>query len=82
MMLELAKGQFDFDYGDALSKSILFYEGQRSGKLPPNQRLNWRGDSALQDGLQSHVSVSIFLQKKKFIPFKILSILFKFIFHF
>nr|TKS07144.1 korrigan [Populus alba] len=38
------------DYGDALTKSILFFEGQRSGKLPPNQRMNWRKDSALRDG--------------------------------
>lgn len=38
------------DYGDALSKSILFFEGQRSGKLPTNQRLTWRRDSALKDG--------------------------------
>ncbi|KAK6145365.1 hypothetical protein DH2020_022185 [Rehmannia glutinosa] len=38
------------DYGDALSKSILFFEGQRSGKLPSTQRLTWRKDSALGDG--------------------------------
>ncbi|KAG6746363.1 hypothetical protein POTOM_050903 [Populus tomentosa] len=38
------------DYGDALTKSILFFEGQRSGKLPSNQRMNWRKDSALRDG--------------------------------
>ncbi|KAL0403069.1 UNVERIFIED_CONTAM: Endoglucanase 8 [Sesamum radiatum] len=38
------------DYGDALSKSILFFEGQRSGKLPSTQRLTWRKDSALHDG--------------------------------
>lgn len=38
------------DYGDALRKSILFFEGQRSGKLPPDQRLKWRRDSALRDG--------------------------------
>lgn len=37
------------DYGEALSKSILFFEGQRSGKLPPSQRMTWRKDSALQD---------------------------------
>ncbi|WCJ36499.1 glycosyl hydrolase 9B1 [Euphorbia peplus] len=37
-------------YGEALIKSILFFEGQRSGKLPPNQRMNWRKDSALRDG--------------------------------
>ena len=38
------------DYGDALGKSILFFEGQRSGKLPTAQRVTWRGDSALSDG--------------------------------
>ncbi|GAB2233126.1 hypothetical protein Droror1_Dr00002343 [Drosera rotundifolia] len=38
------------DYGSALSDSLLFYEAQRSGKLPDNQRVQWRGDSALTDG--------------------------------
>ena len=37
------------NYGEALSKSILFFEGQRSGKLPPTQRMTWRKDSALHD---------------------------------
>lgn len=46
------------DYGDALTKSILFFEGQRSGKLPPNQRMTWRKDSALEDGFQIGVSLS------------------------
>ncbi|OIV99415.1 hypothetical protein TanjilG_17225 [Lupinus angustifolius] len=40
------------NYGDALTKSILFFEGQRSGKLPPTQRMTWRKDSGLQDGFQ------------------------------
>lgn len=44
------------DYGDALRKCILFFEGQRSGKLPPDQRLRWRGDSALRDGAAEGVS--------------------------
>lgn len=39
-----------YDYGDALQKSIMFYEFQKSGKLPENQRNNWRGDSGLADG--------------------------------
>lgn len=43
------------DYADALAKSILFYEGQRSGKLPSSQRLTWRGDSGLSDGSSYHV---------------------------
>ncbi|KAI9080228.1 hypothetical protein K1719_037622 [Acacia pycnantha] len=45
------------NYRDALSKSILFFEGQRSGKLPPNQRMTWRGDSALSDGSAMHVDL-------------------------
>ncbi|XP_077234386.1 endoglucanase 8-like [Tasmannia lanceolata] len=45
------------DYGDALSKSILFYEGMRSGKLPSNQRMNWRRDSGLSDGKQLGVDL-------------------------
>lgn len=40
----------DFNYQEALTKSIIFLEAQRSGKLPPNHRPLWRGDSALQDG--------------------------------
>jgi len=39
-----------FNYGEALQKSLLFYEAQRSGDLPANNRINWRGDSALTDG--------------------------------
>ncbi|MFS7941912.1 putative cellulase [Helianthus anomalus] len=46
------------DYKDALSKAILFFEGQRSGKLPPTQRVKWRGDSALSDGESKNVSLS------------------------
>ncbi|MBE9065229.1 glycoside hydrolase family 9 protein [Leptolyngbya cf. ectocarpi LEGE 11479] len=37
-------------YGEALQKSFLFYEAQRSGKLPDDNRIAWRGDSALNDG--------------------------------
>lgn len=44
------------NYADALTKSILFFEGQRSGKLPPNQRMTWRKDSALLDGADKGVS--------------------------
>ncbi|CAN1177903.1 Endoglucanase 1 [Linum perenne] len=45
------------DYSDALEKSILFFEGQRSGKLPSNQRLTWREDSGLSDGSTYHVDL-------------------------
>jgi endoglucanase len=37
-------------YARALRLSLLFYEAQRSGRLPPNRRVRWRGDSALADG--------------------------------
>jgi len=37
------------DYGVALGKSILFYDAQRSGKLPANNPIPWRGDSAMGD---------------------------------
>ncbi|KAJ4706207.1 Endoglucanase [Melia azedarach] len=43
-------GVASHDYADALSKCILFFEGQRSGKLPSTQRMTWRKDSALCDG--------------------------------
>lgn len=45
------------NYKEALSKSILFFEGQRSGKLPSNQRITWRRDSALHDGLLQDVDL-------------------------
>ncbi|CAA6654335.1 unnamed protein product [Spirodela intermedia] len=42
------------NYRDALTKSIIFFEGQRSGRLPPSQRLKWRRDSGLSDGSSMH----------------------------
>ncbi|GMH30875.1 hypothetical protein Nepgr_032718 [Nepenthes gracilis] len=45
------------NYRDALTKSILFFEGQRSGRLPPNQRMTWRRDSGLSDGSDMHVDL-------------------------
>ncbi|CAL1375227.1 unnamed protein product [Linum trigynum] len=44
-------------YNDALSKAILFFQGQRSGKLPADQRVTWRGDSALADGQPDNVNL-------------------------
>ncbi|GAV76134.1 Glyco_hydro_9 domain-containing protein [Cephalotus follicularis] len=46
-----------YDYRDALAKAILFFEGQRSGKLPTRQRVTWRGDSALSDGKPDNVNL-------------------------
>lgn len=47
------------DYGTALTKSLLYFEAQRSGKLPPNQRVQWRGDSALNDGKDAGVYIKL-----------------------
>jgi endoglucanase len=38
------------NYAEALQKSLFFYEAQRSGDLPANNRVNWRGDSGMTDG--------------------------------
>ncbi|KAJ3692665.1 hypothetical protein LUZ60_011760 [Juncus effusus] len=54
LLLHPCKG---FNYADALGKSILFFEGQRSGKLPLNQRMNWRGHSGLSDGSSCNVDL-------------------------
>jgi endoglucanase len=40
----------EFNYAEALQDSMLFYEIQRSGKLPADNRVSWRGDSDLTDG--------------------------------
>ncbi|KAI4341008.1 hypothetical protein MLD38_025787 [Melastoma candidum] len=50
-------GAIDFDYGDALSKSLLYFEAQRSGRLPYNQRVTWRDHSGLTDGLEQGVDL-------------------------
>ncbi|KAH9606010.1 hypothetical protein KSS87_021029 [Heliosperma pusillum] len=44
-------------YATALSKSLLYFESQRSGRLPYNQRVTWRDHSALTDGLEQGVDL-------------------------
>ncbi|GMJ00308.1 glycosyl hydrolase 9B15 [Hibiscus trionum] len=55
--LPLEVVDLSYDYKDALGKAILFFEGQRSGKLPASQRVQWRGDSALSDGKPDNVNL-------------------------
>lgn len=55
-----------FDYKDALSKSLLYFEAQRSGRLPYNQRVTWRSHSGLIDGLQQGVLILPFYQNLDF----------------
>ncbi|CAK7326002.1 unnamed protein product [Dovyalis caffra] len=38
------------NYTRALNKALLFFNAQKSGKLPKNNGIPWRGDSGLQDG--------------------------------
>lgn len=38
-----------YDYSEVIRASLLFYEAQRSGYLPENNRIPWRGDSGLLD---------------------------------
>ncbi|RLN05498.1 hypothetical protein C2845_PM13G12990 [Panicum miliaceum] len=50
-------GSSSFDYKRALHSSLLYFEAQRSGHLPYNQRVRWRGHSGLADGLQQGVDL-------------------------
>lgn len=49
------------DYREALAKSLLFFQGQRSGRLPPHQLLTWRSNSGLSDGRLANVRYYILL---------------------
>ena len=55
---EGVEGTGNFNYGEALQKSFIFYELQRSGKLTGEERTNWRGDSALKDGSDNGVDLT------------------------
>ncbi len=46
------------NYGEALQKSILFYEAQQGGKLPEWNRIPWRGDATLEDGADVGIDLS------------------------
>ena len=52
------EGTGDYNYGEALQKSVLFYELQRSGALPEQTRCNWRGDSGLNDGADNGLDLT------------------------
>jgi len=50
--------QGTFNYGEALQKSLLFYEAQRAGDLPSDRQFDWRGDSTLNDGADVGMDLS------------------------
>ena len=39
-----------FNYGEALQKSMFFYQAQIAGKKPSWSQVSWRGDAAMTDG--------------------------------
>ena len=46
----IAKANPNYNYAEVLQKSIYFYEAQQAGALPAWNRVEWRGDSTLNDG--------------------------------
>jgi hypothetical protein len=55
---DASSGLSKFNYAEALQKSLYFYDAQRSGDLPEDFRVKWRGDSALQDGSDVGIDLS------------------------
>ncbi|HYF62896.1 MAG TPA: glycoside hydrolase family 9 protein, partial [Herpetosiphonaceae bacterium] len=47
-----------FNYGEALQKSLFFYEAQQAGRKPSWNRVSWRGDSVLSDGADVGLDLS------------------------
>ena len=58
--LEAKAADEQFNYGEALQKSLIFYELQKSGKLDGAEfnRNNWRADSCLNDGKDNGVDLT------------------------
>lgn len=48
----------DYNYGQVVEKSLLFYEAQRTGRLPTSNRISWRGDSFYTDRGTSNEDLS------------------------
>ncbi|MCD8219032.1 MAG: glycoside hydrolase family 9 protein [Ruminococcus sp.] len=44
-----AENNTDYNYGEALQKSMFFYEVQQSGELPDWNEVSWRADSMTND---------------------------------
>lgn len=47
-----------YNYDEVLQKSLYFYGAQRSGDLPDDFFVDWRGDSALSDGSDVGIDLS------------------------
>ncbi|MEM6829436.1 MAG: glycoside hydrolase family 9 protein, partial [Bacteroidota bacterium] len=49
-VLVMPEANAQFNYGEALQKSLFFYEVQQSGPLPDWNRVSWRADATINDG--------------------------------
>jgi len=47
-----------FNYAEALQKAVFFFDAQRSGPLPGNNRVSWRGNSGMTDGADRGVDLT------------------------
>ncbi|KAG5033538.1 hypothetical protein JHK85_017520 [Glycine max] len=57
-LLFVGNVQCNPNYREALAKSLLFFQGQRSGRLPSDQQIKWRSNSGLFDGRLANVDLS------------------------
>jgi chitodextrinase len=48
----------EFNYAEALQKAVWFYDAQRLGRLPANNRVSWRGNSFLSDGADAGLDLT------------------------
>jgi hypothetical protein len=44
-----ANGYNSYDWPCLLRTAVMFYDGQRSGKVSSNNTMKWRGDASMQD---------------------------------
>nr|AAM81967.1 cellulase Cel9A precursor [Piromyces sp. E2] len=58
LVAPMAVGAKSQDYARHIELSLLFYEAQRSGKLPENNRIYWRHDSMLDAGADNKVDLT------------------------
>ena len=47
-----------FNYGEALQKSMFFYQAQIAGKKPAFSQVSWRGDAAMTDGADAGLDLT------------------------
>ncbi len=48
----------NYNYAEVLQKSMYFYEAQESGALDAANRVIWRGDSGMEDGLDNGLDLT------------------------